>query len=136
MPAYDDKRYSPAAPLARVIVRSLDSGAVVEGVNMLLDSGADISCLPRAVVEVLGLRVGDRSYEVMAYDNSVRECATVRAEVEFLRGHFKGLFVVLEQDIGVRTIPLSGRRAPADASRYALKEPMPNEENALTKVYA
>jgi hypothetical protein len=101
MPAYDDERYSPAAPIATVIVRSLDSGAVVEGVKMLLDSGADISCLPKAVVDVLGLTVGDRSYEVMAYDHSVREWATVHAEVQFLRGHFKGLFVVLEQDTGV-----------------------------------
>jgi hypothetical protein len=68
---------------------------------MLLDSGADISALPKPVVDALALAAGDRSYEVMAYDNSVRECTTVRAEVVFLRCHFKGLFVVLDQEVGV-----------------------------------
>ena len=101
MPTYDGGRYSPPAAVASIIVRSLDSGAAVEDVSMLLDSGADISGLPRPVVEALALPVGDRSFEIMAYDNRVRECATVRAEVVFLRGHFKGQFIVLDQEVGV-----------------------------------
>ena len=77
MPTYDGGRYSPPAAVATVIVLSLDSGAAVESVSMFLDSGADISCLPRPVVEALALPIGDQSYEIMAYDNSTRECATV-----------------------------------------------------------
>ena len=68
---------------------------------MLLDSGADISGLPRPVVEALALPIGDQSYEIMAYDNSTRECATVLAEIVFLRGHFKGQFIVLDHEVGV-----------------------------------
>jgi hypothetical protein len=68
---------------------------------MVLDSGADISALPRGVVDALALAPGDRAYEVMAYDNTVRECLSVRAEVVFLRGHFTGQFVVLDQEVGV-----------------------------------
>jgi hypothetical protein len=101
MPAYDGERYSPPAAVATVSVRNLDSGARVDEVGMLLDSGADISALPKAVVDTLALAVGDRAYEVMAYDNTVRECATVRAEVVLMRGHFKGQFVVVDQDVGV-----------------------------------
>lgn len=101
MPAYDSERYSPAAAVATVSVRDLASGAGVDEVSMVLDSGADISALPRAVVDALTLAVGDRAYEVMAYDNTVRECPTVRAEVVFMRGHFKGQFIVLDQDDGV-----------------------------------
>jgi hypothetical protein len=41
------------------------------------------------------------SYEVMAYDNTVRECPAVRAEVVFLRKRFKGQFLVLDQEVGV-----------------------------------
>ena len=101
MTAYDGERYSPAAAVATVSVRDLASGATVDEVSMLLDSGADISALPKAVVDALALSVGDRAYEVMAYDNSARECPTVGAEVVFMRGHFKGQFIVLDQDVGV-----------------------------------
>jgi hypothetical protein len=45
--------------------------------------------------------LADQAYEVMAYDNTVRACQSVRAEVVFLRGHFKGQFIVLDQDVGV-----------------------------------
>jgi hypothetical protein len=101
MPAYDDDRYSPAAAVATVRVRDIASGATVDEISVLLDSGADISALPKGIVEALALPVGDRSYEVMAYDNTVRECPTARAEVIFMRGHFKGQFIVLDQDVGV-----------------------------------
>ena len=99
MPAYDGNRFSPAAAVATVSVRNLDSGATLDEVDMLLDSGADISAVPKAVVNALALPFVDRVYEVMAYDNSVRACQTVRAEVVFSRGHFKGQFMVLDQDI-------------------------------------
>jgi hypothetical protein len=88
MPAYDSDRFSPAAAVATVSVRSLDSGAVVDAVDMVLDSGADISALPNAVVETLGLVFTDTSYEIMAYDNSLRTCRSVQAEVVFMRGKF------------------------------------------------
>jgi len=101
MPAYDIERYSPAAAVAAVSVRNVASGASVDEVSMVLDSGADISALPKAVVDALTLAVGDRAYEVMAYDNSVRVCPTVRAEVVFMRGHFKGQFIVADQADGV-----------------------------------
>jgi predicted aspartyl protease len=101
MPAYDGERFSPAAPVATVSVRNIDSEATIDGVRMVFDTGADITALPRAVVDALALPDGDRAYEVMAYDNTVKACRSVRAEVVFMRGHFKGHFVVLDQDIGV-----------------------------------
>jgi hypothetical protein len=101
MTAYDGERYSPAAAVATVSVRNPDSGATINEVSMLLDSGADISALPKGAVGKLALAFTDSAYEVMAYDNTVRTCRTVRAEVVFMRGRFKGKFVVLEQDVGV-----------------------------------
>lgn len=66
MPACDGVRYSPAAVVASVSVRHLNSGATIDEVDMLLDSGADISALPKAVVNALSLPIADRAYEVMA----------------------------------------------------------------------
>lgn len=85
MPAYDSERYSPAAAVAIVSVRNLESGASIEEVSMLLDSGAGSSAVPKAVAEALALPFADRPYEVIAYDNSVRACPSVRAEVVLSR---------------------------------------------------
>jgi hypothetical protein len=101
MPAYDGERYAPAAAIATVTVRNLDSGATADGVSMVLDSGADISALPRTIVDALSLPRAARAYEVLAYDNTVRSCPGVDAEVVFMRGRFKGQFIVLDQDVGV-----------------------------------
>jgi hypothetical protein len=101
MPAYDGERYSPPAAVARVMVHNLATGATSVDVPMVLDSGADVSALPRSVVDALALGASDRVYEIMAYDNSVRVCGAVLADVIFMRGHFKGQFVVLDQEVGI-----------------------------------
>ena len=50
---YDDE-YSPPAPVLRVTIRNLtDNTRHVTG-DALVDTGADITCLPRAVVRAVG----------------------------------------------------------------------------------
>lgn len=101
MPKYDGQRFSPAAPTGTVSITNPDTGSTLSGVSVLLDTGADISVLPRSAVDALGLPAAGSDYEVMAYDNTVRECRAVRAEVVFLRKRFKGQFLVLDQEVGV-----------------------------------
>lgn len=55
MPAYDGYLFSPPAPLAKVSLRNPESGTVVSDVAMLLDTGVDVTLLPRASVERLGI---------------------------------------------------------------------------------
>lgn len=50
MQAYDAARFDPPAPLALVIVKSEQLGIVIQDVPMLLDTGADVSLLPRSHV--------------------------------------------------------------------------------------
>ena len=101
MPKYDGQRFSPAAPTATVSITNPDTGSTLSGVSVLLDTGADISVLPISAVDALVLPATDSVYEVMAYDNNVRECRAVRAEVVFPRKRFKGQFLVLDQEVGV-----------------------------------
>lgn len=44
MPNYDDERYSPPAPVATVIVQSLDSGAALWKVSACCSTLTQISC--------------------------------------------------------------------------------------------
>jgi len=54
MPRYDEQRYDPPAPIALVTLRA-SSGATVPDVPLLLDTGADVTMLPRGAVLRLGI---------------------------------------------------------------------------------
>jgi hypothetical protein len=55
MPSYDASHFDPPAPVARVRLRNPQSGATVSDVLWLMDTGADITLLPRTAVEPLGV---------------------------------------------------------------------------------
>lgn len=98
MPAYDASLFSPPAPLARVVLRSSD-GDTVANVPMLMDSGADVTLVPRASLERIELPAGeDESYEVMAFDGSRSLAQGVQLELIFLKRIFKGRFLISGQD--------------------------------------
>ncbi|MGE0130865.1 MAG: retropepsin-like aspartic protease [Blastocatellales bacterium] len=67
---------------------------------MLIDSGADVTLLPRSLVERLGIVPG-AGYELMAFDGSVSISQAVQADLIFLRKIFKGQYLLLDQDSGV-----------------------------------
>jgi hypothetical protein len=49
MTVYDDTLFTPPAPVARVTLRDPASDAWVGEVPMLLDTGADVTLIPRPV---------------------------------------------------------------------------------------
>ena len=57
MQAYDAATYDPPAPLAKVTLRNASTAAIVSDVLMLLDTGADVTLLPRAFVEQLAIAI-------------------------------------------------------------------------------
>jgi hypothetical protein len=61
VPVYDTGRYDPAAPVALVAIRNSLTAAIVSGVPMLLDTGADVTLLPQTIVEQLGIAIDSNS---------------------------------------------------------------------------
>ena len=57
MPNYDREHFDPPAPVALVAVRNPIGGATVSGVELLIDSGADVTLLPRSCVLQIGIQV-------------------------------------------------------------------------------
>jgi Aspartyl protease len=100
MPPYDD-RFTPPAPVARVTVRHPDSGASVADVPMLIDSGADATLLPRAVVESLGIAGTGRKFELEAFDGTTSASEVVWLDLSFLGGRFTGQYLVIDAEMGV-----------------------------------
>jgi len=102
MPAYDSVLFDPPAPSARVTIRHPLSGAIVSDVPMLLDTGADVTLLPQAFVERLGMRVdSNEGYELRGFDGSVSIARVVEVDLLFLRRAFKGRFLLINQEWGL-----------------------------------
>lgn len=53
MPAYDAAEYRPPVPVALVSVHSTKNELAASNVPMLIDTGADVSLLPRHVIAAL-----------------------------------------------------------------------------------
>ncbi|MCO5186249.1 MAG: retropepsin-like domain-containing protein [Anaerolineae bacterium] len=69
---------------------------------MLLDSGADVTLLPSAFVNQLGVAPeADTIYELMAFDGNVSLASAVQLEMLFLNKTFRGRFLVLDEGWGV-----------------------------------
>jgi hypothetical protein len=105
MASYDASRYDPPAPVARVTLRpSADVGGVanVADVPLLIDTGADITLLPRSAVERLGVALRRAQYEVIGIDGKTRTLADAAdLDVLFLNKAFRGRYLLTDDAHGV-----------------------------------
>ena len=102
MPNYDSNLFNPPAPLAKVIVRNPETGASLSDVAMLIDSGADVTMIPKYCAEALGINISsEKKYELMSFDGKRSLVSPVRLEIVFLNKNFKGQFLLTEQDWGI-----------------------------------
>ena len=100
MPAYDDARFDPPAPLALVTVTTEQSGILIHDVPMLLDTGADVSLLPRS--QVASQASPDaKQYELEAFDGTKSTAPAITAELQFLGKSFRGQFLLIDSWHGV-----------------------------------
>lgn len=84
MPAYDAAGFDPPAPVARVTLRNPENGAVVAAVELLIDTGADITLLPRGAVEQTGsMPIGDQQYELLGFDGTRTSAPVVLLAEEY-----------------------------------------------------
>jgi hypothetical protein len=100
MHRYDAARFDPPAPLALVTVKSERLGIVIHNVPMLLDTGADVSLLPRSHVAALVLPDA-RQYELEAFDGTKSTAPATTAELQVLGKSFRGEFLLIEGWHGV-----------------------------------
>ena|SRR5688500_4504057 len=102
MAAYDASAFQPPAPVALVTCRSPITQRVVAEVPMLIDSGADVSLLPRALVTPLIPNVEELPhYEIAGFDGTTTSASAVQLELEFLRRRFHGQFLLIDSTNGI-----------------------------------
>jgi hypothetical protein len=101
MPAYDDVRVTPAAPVARVSLQNPDSGSSITNVIMLINSYVYVILLLKSVETSLGLACTGERYQLVAFDGTTNESEAVRATLVFLNKTFRGCFLQVESEVGV-----------------------------------
>jgi hypothetical protein len=69
---------------------------------LLVDSGADVTLLPRRAIEELGVAPATGAgYEVAGFDGTKSLVQAVNVEMVFLRRLFKGQYLVIDEDPGI-----------------------------------
>ena len=102
MPPYDAIQFEPPAPLARVALRNPDTSALSLDVPMLLDTGADVTLIPRVILDQLEITsVQDRQYELIGFDGSRSFTPVVQLELIFCHRTFRGQFLLIDQAWGI-----------------------------------
>ena len=102
MPNYDGQQFDPPAPVARVTVRTLDRAHNVSDVAMLIDSGADVTLIPRVCAESLELESAiETGLCLQSFDGGVTAPKVVEAELVFLGRNFHGRFPLIDEECGI-----------------------------------
>jgi hypothetical protein len=102
MSKYDAENFDPPAPVAYVTLRNPATGVSLSEVPMLLDTGADVTLLPRRVAVTLGIESSeDTAYEVQGFDGESKLVEMVQLEMVFLGRKFSGQFLLIDQPMGI-----------------------------------
>ena len=102
MTKYDEISFAPPAPMSKVTLRNITTGAVITNVSMQLDTGADATLVPRDVVEILGIAIDEGfGEELLGFDNKSDFFPKVYLEVVFLRRRFRGHFLIIPSVNGI-----------------------------------
>ncbi len=102
MPNYDTQFFNPPAPLAKVVIRNPETGAELSDIPMLLDTGADVTLLPREVVELLGVTITtEKQYELVGFDGNSSSANVVNVTLVFQGKLFRGQFLLIDQAWGI-----------------------------------
>src|SRR6185436_8932182 len=100
MHPYDAAQFDPPAPLALVTIKSAELRIEIQNVPMLLDTGADVSLLPRSYMETLAAPDA-KQYELQAFDGTKSIAQAVVVEMQFLGKSFRGQFLLVDSLHGI-----------------------------------
>jgi predicted aspartyl protease len=102
VPTYDGTRFNPPAPLAYVTLRNRETGVTWTDVPMLLDTGADVTLVPRAVQKRLGISaIPSGSLKLLGFDGTESVAHIVDLELGLLGRIYRGEFLLIDQEYGV-----------------------------------
>ncbi len=102
MPTYNRDDFDPPASVALVEIRNQITGQAAANVMMLMDTGADVTLVPQAVLDQLQLApTGETAYELAGFGGEKLVLAAVQLDLVFGRKTFRGQFLPIDQSWGI-----------------------------------
>ena len=101
MHAYDATNFSPPAPIATVDFVDFETRRVVNDVLMLLDTGADVSVVPKAIVDALGSVITVDAAETVSIIGGTSSTGAAQLQMRWLQFKFTGTFLVIDASYGI-----------------------------------
>lgn len=102
MPDYNTAHFDPPAPVAVVIMRAHKGAARFENVTMLLDTGSDVSLVPKAFVDRLGVEYVPSYRRILeGFNGTILQAPVVQVELVFEGKFFRGRYPVIDQEVGI-----------------------------------
>jgi hypothetical protein len=94
--------YYPPAPIAKIKLRNPETLEIIADVPMLLDTGADITLLPKSFCDEIGVKISEtESLELEGFNQTTTVAFYVSLDFIFLNKIFRGRFLVYNQDEGI-----------------------------------
>ena len=88
--------------MAHVTLRNPAGGTSASDVVLLVDTGADVTLLPRTEVERLGIPLqAGGSYQLMGFDGSTCSAPSAVVDMVFLKRVFRGRYLLIQGPQGV-----------------------------------
>ncbi len=102
MPAYNTQHFNPPAPVALVTLRKLESALKVTNIPMLIDSGADVTLVPKTAVQQLDLSLASEAqHQLIGFDGQSSLSSVVHLQMNLAGRNFTGKFLIIDQEWGV-----------------------------------
>jgi predicted aspartyl protease len=91
----------PPVPVAEVNLKKINSPERSRSLEMVLDTGADISLLPRSVLEEIGIKPSGKKFLLVGFDGSTIESEIYVLQVILLGKRFEGAYSAIDEPIGI-----------------------------------
>jgi hypothetical protein len=97
-----DESFEPPAPVAKIVLRKIETGERIKDISMLLDTGADISLLPSSIVENLKIKpLPNETFELRGIYGNQKSVEVFYLQIIFLGKRFTGKYCLIEDEIGI-----------------------------------
>jgi len=102
MPSFDASSYDPPAPVAIVSLRGSGEDDLVRDIPLLIDTGADITLLPRWAVARLGIAPQPNiTYEIFDFEGGRSMAQAADLDMIFLNKAFRGRYLLTDELHGI-----------------------------------
>jgi predicted aspartyl protease len=120
VPDYRGDPFDPPAPCALVVITHPRGATEARDVEMLIDTGADVTVIPKHIAASLGLERSSRRYDVAGFDGREGTAEAVEATLIVAGRTYRGNFLLGAEPWGIlgRNI-LNTLRITLDGPRLA-----------------